>query len=283
MFGGLALRVSGELERLSDGSGWRGYLYPFISPAPAGSRLAADARPDPTGDSDIPERGVLVTPWRPPLHMSGCTVTSHLHPTGANRIAARGSRPARPRPVTRTYQVCCLRPVVPFVTRRRAAGSGRPPCHGTSLTRRPGVDCQVCCLRVRPVFTSVTRRAAGSGRPLCLSVSRHEVSDVLPPSVIVVQWFYSDIRADGGLKRHTSITMEFADSDIRAEQPLRRVQPVIPSVSHRAAGRGRATHKCCDCWCLASGLPPPCLPSGPAGPGVDVTQTRIRTSRTDGH
>ena len=121
---------------------------------------------------------------------------------------------------------------------RRAAGSGRPPCHGTSLTRRPGVDCQVCCLRVRPVFTSVTRRAAGSGRPLCLSVSRHEVSDVLPPSVIVVQWFYSDIRADGGLKRHTSITMEFADSDIRAEQPLRRVQPVIPSESHRAAGSG---------------------------------------------
>ena len=120
MFEGLALRVSGALERLSDagGSGWRGYLYPFISPAPAGSRLAADARPDPTGDSDIAERGVLVTPWRPPLHMSGCTVTSHLRPTGANRIAARGSRPARSRPVTRTCQVCCLRPVFPSVTRR---------------------------------------------------------------------------------------------------------------------------------------------------------------------
>ena len=29
-----ALRVSGRPERLSGGSGWRGYLYPFSLPAP---------------------------------------------------------------------------------------------------------------------------------------------------------------------------------------------------------------------------------------------------------
>ena len=39
-----ARRVSGGLERLSgDRSGRRGHLYPFIPPAPAGSRLAARA------------------------------------------------------------------------------------------------------------------------------------------------------------------------------------------------------------------------------------------------
>ena len=34
------------LERLSGGSGWRGYLYTFTSPAPARSRPAAYAQPD---------------------------------------------------------------------------------------------------------------------------------------------------------------------------------------------------------------------------------------------
>ena len=47
--GDLALRVSGGLERLSGGSGWRGYLYTFTSPAPAGSRLAAHAWPGAAG------------------------------------------------------------------------------------------------------------------------------------------------------------------------------------------------------------------------------------------
>ena len=40
-----ALRVSCGLERLSGGSGWRGSLYPFTSPAPARSRPAAHAQP----------------------------------------------------------------------------------------------------------------------------------------------------------------------------------------------------------------------------------------------
>ena len=39
-----ALRVSGGLERLSDGSGSRGHLCDFFSSAPAGSRFAAHAR-----------------------------------------------------------------------------------------------------------------------------------------------------------------------------------------------------------------------------------------------
>ena len=46
------------LDRLSHGSGWRSYLYPFISPAPAGSLLAAHALPGPA----IPECGVPVPP-----------------------------------------------------------------------------------------------------------------------------------------------------------------------------------------------------------------------------
>ena len=34
LYGAQALWVSCGLDRLSDGSGWRSYLYPFISPAP---------------------------------------------------------------------------------------------------------------------------------------------------------------------------------------------------------------------------------------------------------
>ena len=84
--GGLALRVSGGLELLSDGSGWRGYLYPLFS-LPAGSWLTAHARPGPVGDSDIPERGVLV----PTLHTrpgAAAQLPPHLHPTCAGLIAA---------------------------------------------------------------------------------------------------------------------------------------------------------------------------------------------------
>ena len=98
--GDLSLRVSGGLELNSDGSGWHCYLYPFFS-APAGSRLAAHALPGPAGDSDIPERGVLV----PPIHTrpgAAARLPPLLHSTGAGRIAARGSRPVRSRPATRT-------------------------------------------------------------------------------------------------------------------------------------------------------------------------------------
>ena len=59
----LALRLSGGLERLSGGSGWRGYLYSLTLPSPPTrrpeSRLAAHARPGPAGDSDIPACGGL--------------------------------------------------------------------------------------------------------------------------------------------------------------------------------------------------------------------------------
>ena len=48
--GAQALWVSCRLDRLSRGSGWRSYLYPVISLAPAGSRLAAHARPGPADD-----------------------------------------------------------------------------------------------------------------------------------------------------------------------------------------------------------------------------------------
>ena len=100
---------------------------------------------------------------------------------------------------------------------------------------------------------------------------------------------------------------------IRTSQVCRRqysLRPVFPSVTHRAAGsgspqchgtrcrqcrcaasglssvlsltglRGQAAHKCCDCWCPASALLPPCLPSGQAN--VDVAPTRIPTSKADG-
>ena len=80
--GAQALWVSCGLDRLSDGSGWRSYLYPFIPPAPAGSRLAAHTRPGSAGDSDIPERGVPVQP----LHTrpgAAARLPLHLHPTCA--------------------------------------------------------------------------------------------------------------------------------------------------------------------------------------------------------
>ena len=81
--GAQALLVSCGLDRLSHGSGWRSYLYPFISSAPARSRLAAHARPGPAGDSDIPERGVPVPPLHGYLHtfIPPARYPSHLYPT----------------------------------------------------------------------------------------------------------------------------------------------------------------------------------------------------------
>ena len=62
---GMAPRRCGyPADSIDYGSGWRSYFYLFISPAPAGSLLAAHARAGPAGGSDIPERGVPV----PPLH-----------------------------------------------------------------------------------------------------------------------------------------------------------------------------------------------------------------------
>ena len=69
---------------------------------------------------------------------SGCRLPPHPHPTGAGRIAARGSRPARSQPAPRcaasgpssllsltgpsTVQVCCLRPLSPSSGRRLPQG-----------------------------------------------------------------------------------------------------------------------------------------------------------------
>ena len=189
----------------------QGYLYPFISPALAGSRLAAHARP---GDSDI--SGVLPAARLPFCHSPGprgraAHSVRHGHGTTRRGVDCRcaASGPSSILSLTRSH---------------RAAGSGHPHCHGTR--------CRLCrCAASGQSSQSVTRLAAGSGRPHCEG------------TVSTVQ--------------------------------VCCLRPVFRSVTHWAAG----SSQCYDCWCPASGLLPPCLPSGPAG--VDVTPTRIPTSRAD--
>ena len=166
--GDLALRLSGGLERLSVGSGWRDYLYTFTSPAPAGSRLAAHARPGPADDSDILERGGLAQLLHTWPGAAG-VVTTHLHPTRVGRIAARGSRPARSRPpprcsalVPELQTVCCRAASdpssLPSLTglwgRRRAV-------HSITVTGR-GVDCAGVLPPVRLPFRHSPGRGVGS-------------------------------------------------------------------------------------------------------------------------
>ena len=91
--GDLALRVSGGLERLSGGSGWRGYLYTFTSSAPVGSRLAAHARPGPAGDLDIPERGGLAQL----THAAGGYLHTFIPPAPAESRLAAHARPGHGR------------------------------------------------------------------------------------------------------------------------------------------------------------------------------------------
>ena len=96
----------------------QGYLYPFISPALAGSRLAAHARP---GDSDI--SGVLPAARLPFCHSPGprgraAHSVRHGHGTTRRGVDCRcaASGPSSILSLTRSH---------------RAAGSGHPHCHGT--------------------------------------------------------------------------------------------------------------------------------------------------------
>ena len=144
--GDLALRVSGGLEQLSGGSGWRGYLYTFTSPAPAGSRLAAHAQPGhgrrPTAGARVRRastritNGLLLCCFRPVIP-SVATVSRHD---------------------VSTVQVCCLRPVLPSVT-HRAAGSDRPQ---VSRLLEPRVW---PALPLSPIRACRCRRHADSERP----------------------------------------------------------------------------------------------------------------------
>jgi hypothetical protein len=90
--------VSCGLERFSGGSGWRGCLYTFIPPAPAGSRLAAHARPGHRRRPGVPP------PARLPLRHSpgrGVGWRTSVATAGAPRLrererAALPLSPARP-------------------------------------------------------------------------------------------------------------------------------------------------------------------------------------------
>ena len=115
--------------------------YPFILSAPAGSRLAAHARP---------VRPATRTTQNVSCLCHHYTRGQHLHPTGAGRIAARGSRPVRSRPATAGGG-------------QEAAHLGCPPAIRHSVSRHEVSTVQVCCLR--PLLPSVAQRAAGSGRP----------------------------------------------------------------------------------------------------------------------
>ena len=154
--GDLAQRVSGGLERLSGGSGWRGYLYTFTSSAPVGSRLAAHARPGP-GSRPARSGRRLGHPrtWRASAtNARGWRLPPHLHPTGVGRIAARGSRPVRSQPAPRC---AASRPSsLPSLT---GPGSGRPQCHGTR--------CRLCRRAASGPSSLLSLTGPGLGRPQC--------------------------------------------------------------------------------------------------------------------
>ena len=198
----------------------------------------------------------------------------HLHPTGAGRITARGSRPVRSRPATRTSKMCCLRSIFISVYHRTAESAARPSVThraarsaAHSVTAR-GVDCtgcaasgpsshpsligprgrqptmslhevstvQVCCLL--PIFLSVSHRAAGSAA-YSVTARGGDCVGVLPPARLP---FYRSPRRGVGL----------------------------PTSFY-------------DCWCSASGLLLRVLPGLPSGQAdVDITPTRIPTFRADG-
>ena len=96
-----AFRCGYPVDSSDLATGAAGCLYPFTSPAPAGSQLAAHARPSPTGDSDIPERGELVRFLQARQGAAGGTSTPESH-RRRPRLAAHarpgpGRRPGQPR------------------------------------------------------------------------------------------------------------------------------------------------------------------------------------------
>ena len=196
-----ALRASCGLERLSDGSGWRGYLYPFTPPAPVGSRPAAHARPGHGRRPDQPMLGGSEPDSVTCLALASSNTDSVTHRRSAARlpgrhwVAARGSgrpqcrlRPplmvraclrsatlsplARPRCRLRTpsAQANSVGPSTPTVydslTPRRAAGPGAHGVgQGLSVTAAPTSD----------PYTSVCHRFTGS--------AAHSSAPALPISV----------------------------------------------------------------------------------------------------
>ena len=98
-----ALRVSCGLERLSDGSDWRCYLYPFTPLAPVGSLPAAHAWP---GHGRRPGQPIRGGPE--PLIQT-------VRPTGAPARASPGATGPRSRPQ------CRLRPIVTVLSCLRYA------------------------------------------------------------------------------------------------------------------------------------------------------------------
>ena len=107
-------------------AGAAGAATSFTSPAPAGSLLAAHARPGPAGDLDIPERGGLAQLSH--VARSGWRLPPHIHPTGVGRIAARGSRPALSQTAPRCAASGPSSLSLPSLT---GSGSGSPQCHRT--------------------------------------------------------------------------------------------------------------------------------------------------------
>ena len=112
--------------------------------------------------------------------------------------------------------------------------AGRAPRCGGRIINRLLLRC------FRPVFPSVTHRAAGSGRPQCHGTR-------------------------SGLYRCAA----------SGPSSLPSLTGPRGRTAHNVTA-SRAVHKCCDCWCSASGPLSPCPPSSPAG--VDVKPTRMRTS-----
>ena len=150
-----ALRVSCWLERLSDGSGWRGYLYPLTSLAPVGLRPAALARRrvSPVYGVGCPQFGPgnCVDLRRPPLRVA--LFPRRLRGPGAHSAGQGLTVIGRPR----------LPPYCGSLPPRRAAGPGahnvgqgltvtaapipRPWLTPSGPQCRPRANCDGCAYR----------------------------------------------------------------------------------------------------------------------------------------
>ena len=206
--GGPGLRVSGGLERLSGGSRWRGYLHSSTPSAPAGSRLAAHARPGTGRRRDSP---IVAGQCHSGLYiqcdlLSSIVVTHRAHTVGLCSLCR-----SAPQPTSVTHGATgtrgCRSPLIgshplshnvrvgpppasgphppPLLTRPRGQLTlsvslprrPRPPdCHSASGPQRPVSVELPQCARARPrtASTHASHCAAASarlGKPLLLAVS----------------------------------------------------------------------------------------------------------------
>ena len=196
--GDLALLVFGGLERLSGGSGWRGYLLHFTG---AGRIAASGSRPARSGRR-LGHPGT----WRASATIArgqerlAVTSTHSSH----RRRPNRGSR-LTPCPVTDGAQVCCLRPVFPQPSVTHRVGFGQPTVSPHEVS-----TVQVCCFR--PVFLSVTHRAVGLGGAQVSRLLEPRVWPALPLSPTRPGRCHRHVDSDTNFRSGRSVSCAIDDS-----------------------------------------------------------------------